>query len=48
VAAGEVLARIHAANSDSAEQARARLAQAFEISDTQPNPPPLIAEILIN
>lgn len=41
-----VLARIHAADAAQAETARTRIRAAFEISDTPPQLPPLIQEVI--
>lgn len=46
IKSGEMLARIHAANNESAEIARAKLATAFEIWDKPPQLSPLISEII--
>ena len=44
--AGAVLCRVHAADESSAAEAVSRLASAFDISDTPPEAPPLILEVL--
>ncbi len=46
ISEGDWLARVHAADSRQAEQARQRLIKAFVIAETEPSLPPLIAEVL--
>jgi pyrimidine-nucleoside phosphorylase len=46
IKSGEILARIHAADSNSAENASAQLETAFSISDQPPSPAPLILETI--
>jgi thymidine phosphorylase len=46
VAAGSVLARLHASDVSQAEAARARLRAAFEVCAEPPALPPLVTEVL--